>query len=84
MEGASMPEKEAAPEFEACMQRLDRIVQELEGGQVPLEQAMKLFEEGLELGATCRKLLERAQLRVDKLLERADGSPETQPLEPPS
>jgi len=79
-----MAEREAPPDFEACMQRLDRIVQELESGQVPLEQAMKLFEEGLELGATCRSLLDAAQTRVEKLLERADGTPEAQPFEPPA
>jgi exodeoxyribonuclease VII small subunit len=81
---AEKAEKETPPDFEACMQRLDRIVQELEGGQVPLEQAMKLFEEGLELGATCRRLLDAAQVRVEKLLERADGSAEARPLEPPA
>jgi exodeoxyribonuclease VII small subunit len=48
---------------------------------VPLEQAMKLFEEGLALGDTCRALLEAAQVRVDTLLERADGSAEARPFD---
>jgi len=73
---------ETPPDFETCMQRLDQVVQELESGQVPLERAMALFEEGLQLGATCRRLLEKAQIRVDKLLERADGAVDTQPFEP--
>jgi exodeoxyribonuclease VII small subunit len=73
--------KTEKPDFETCMQRLDQIVQELEGGQVPLERAMGLFEEGLQLGDTCRTLLEGAQARVQKLLERADGSAVTQPFE---
>lgn len=73
---------EDRPDFETCMQRLDQIVQELETGQVPLERAMGLFEEALRLGQTCRTLLDAAQVRVDKLLERADGSVETQPFDP--
>ena len=64
------------------MQRLEQIVQELEGGQVPLERAMALFEEALRVGHDCRTLLDAAQVRVDQLLERADGGVETQPFEP--
>lgn len=71
------------PSFEASMQRLDRIVQDLESGQVTLEQAMALFEEGLTLGASCRGILEAAQAKVEKLLERADGTPETRPFDAP-
>jgi exodeoxyribonuclease VII small subunit len=70
------------PDFEACMQQLEQIVQELESGQVPLARAMSLFEEGQRLGKTCRALLDAAQVQVDRLLERADGSVETQPFEP--
>ena len=43
---------------------------------------MSLFEEGLALGTTCRGLLESARARVEKLLERADGTVETSPFEP--
>ena len=43
-------------------ERLDAIVHELETGQVPLERAMSLFEEGLRLGAACRTLLDGAQV----------------------
>jgi exodeoxyribonuclease VII small subunit len=70
------------PDFETCMQRLDEIVQELESGQVALARAMGLFEEGLRLGQTCRTLLDSAQIQVDRLLERADGSLQTEPFEP--
>jgi len=73
------PEDKA--DFETCIQKLEQIVQELEGGQVPLERAMGLFEEGLKLGGTCRELLDGAQSRVEKLLERAGGAAETQPFE---
>ena len=74
--------KDDGLDFEASMARLDRIVQELESPQVALERAIELFEEGLRLGNQCSTLLERAQARVEKLLERADGGAESQPLEP--
>ena len=78
-----MSASQEPPDFEAAMERLDRIVRELESEQVPLDRAITLFEEGLKLGTHCNTLLEKAQLRVEKLLEKVDGSSETQPFEPP-
>jgi exodeoxyribonuclease VII small subunit len=75
-------DRAAGTDFEASMQRLDQIVHELEAGQVPLERAMRLFEEGLQLGTACRKMLDEAQQRVERLLERVDGSATTEPFEP--
>jgi len=72
------------PDFEAGMQRLEAIVQELERGGVGLERAMQLFEEGIALGATCRTLLDGAQTRIERLLVRADGTAEIAPDEPPA
>jgi exodeoxyribonuclease VII small subunit len=77
-----MKDAQQPADFEACIQKLEQIVQELEAGQVPLERAMGLFEEGLKLGGTCRSLLDGAQARVEKLLERAGGGAETRPFEP--
>ena len=73
---------QAGLDFEASMDRLEAVVRELEGGKVSLERAMALFEEGRKLGQACRAALDSAQVRVDKLLERADGSAESQPFEP--
>jgi exodeoxyribonuclease VII small subunit len=56
--------------FEDCLQRLEQIVDELEKGNVPLEQALKLFEEGVQLSATCRKELEQAEGKVEILLKQ--------------
>lgn len=56
--------------FEDCLQRLEQIVDELEKGNVPLEQALKLFEEGVQLSATCRKELEEAEGKVEILLKQ--------------
>jgi len=58
------------PKFEDCLQRLEQIVDELEKGNVPLEQALKLFEEGLQLSGSCRKELEEAEGKVELLLKQ--------------
>jgi exodeoxyribonuclease VII small subunit len=58
------------PKFEDSLQRLERIVDELEKGSVPLEQALKLFEEGIELSSSCRKELEEAEGKVEILLKQ--------------
>lgn len=58
------------PKFEECLQRLEKLVDELEKGNVPLEQALKLFEEGMQLSASCRKELEEAEGKVEILLKQ--------------
>ena len=49
--------------FEASMQRLEQIVRTMERGDAPLEESLKLFQEGTELVRSCGKLLEEAELR---------------------
>ena len=66
--------------FEDCLQRLEQIVDELEKGNVPLEQALKLFEEGLQLSSSCRKELEEAEGKVEILL-RQNGKLQPEPYE---
>lgn len=61
--------------FEASMERLDEIVKILEKGDAPLEESIKLFEEGTKLAAKCSELLENAQLKVTKLMQGPDGAP---------
>ena len=61
--------------FETNMQRLEQIVRALERGDVPLEESLKLFQEGTALVNHCGKLLDDAQLQVQKVLTAADGSP---------
>ena len=73
--------KASKADFESAMNRLDQIARQLESGDVPLEKAMRLFEEGLELSNRCGDLLEKAQLRVDKLLEGRDGDEERLPMD---
>jgi exodeoxyribonuclease VII small subunit len=71
----------SVPKFEDCLQRLERIVDELEKGNVPLEQALKLFEEGMQLSASCRKELEEAEGKVEILLKQS-GKLQPEPYEP--
>ena len=61
--------------FEESMQRLEQIVRAMERGDVPLEESLKLFQEGTELVRSCGKLLDEAQLQVTKIMTAADGSP---------
>ncbi len=58
------------PKFEDCLQRLEKIVHELEQGEVPLEKSLQLFEEGMQLSASCRKELEEAEGKVEILLKQ--------------
>ena len=61
--------------FEASMARLEQIVRSMERGDVALEESLKLFQEGTELVQRCGKLLDDAQLQVQKVMAGPDGSP---------
>ena len=61
--------------FEESMGRLEQIVRAMERGDVPLEESLKLFQEGTELVKNCGKLLDEAQLQVNKIMVATDGSP---------
>lgn len=61
--------------FEENMQRLEQIVRAMERGDVPLEESLKLFQEGTELVRACGKLLDEAELQVKKIVTSTDGTP---------
>lgn len=61
--------------FEESMGRLEQIVRAMERGDVALEESLKLFHEGTELVKNCGKLLDEAQMQVNKIMVAADGSP---------
>ncbi len=67
--------------FEQCLQKLEAIVDELEKGNLPLEQALKLFEQGVALSNSCRKELDEAEGRVEILLKQ-NGKLQAEPFEP--
>ena len=61
--------------FEENMHRLEQIVRTMERGEVPLEESLKLFQEGTELVRCCGKLLDEAELQVKKILTDVNGEP---------
>jgi len=69
------------PDFEAALARLEDIVKALEGGDLALDVALKLFEEGIGLSRLCHGKLESAERRVELLLKDASGKLEAVPFE---
>ena len=67
--------------FEESMSRLEQIVRSLEQGNVPLEESLKLFQEGTQLVRSCSQLLDHAQLQIQKVLTAPDGSPVMEEIE---
>ncbi len=61
--------------FEQNLQRLEQIVRAMERGDVALDESLKLFQEGTSLVQSCGKLLDEAQLQVEKVIKGADGEP---------
>jgi exodeoxyribonuclease VII small subunit len=82
----SVPNKAAEPqrkgEFEKSLARLEEVVKRLESTDLSLDEAMKLFEEGVKLSRDCQKQLEEAEGKVEILLRKADGKIAAQPFEP--
>jgi len=70
------------PDFERSLARLEEVVRRLENANLSLDEAMKLFEEGVELSRDCQKQLEQAEGRVEVLLKKADGKLVAEPFEP--
>ncbi len=58
--------------FEKAMERLEEIVQTLEKGDMPLEESLKVFEEGVRLSKTCMAKLDEAEKRVEILVKNRD------------
>ena len=69
-------DKASSLSFEASLEELERIVKELEKGDLPLEQSLTLFESGMRLSAQCKRQLEEAESRIEILMKRgADVAP---------
>ena len=60
--------------FEQALGELERIVEKLEQGEVPLDESLKLYEKGVKAYRLCRKVLDRAEKRIQVLVRDADGS----------
>lgn len=76
-----MPEEVKPPSFEQSLEELEKVVHELESGELPLERALQLFERGVELSNACRKQLEEAETRVEILTKR-NGKTQAEPFRP--
>lgn len=63
----------AAIKFEDALARLETIVNELEKGDLPLNDSLKIFEEGIKLSKTCLKMLDDAERKVEILVQETGG-----------
>lgn len=70
------------PGFEASLRRLEEIVASLEEGDRPLEESLRLFEEGVGLTRQCAARLDEAERRIEMLGRGADGAPVLAPFDP--
>lgn len=70
--------------FEQALEALERIVENLERGDVPLDESIRIYERGEALKAHCEKLLKAAEDRVEKIRLNREGAPAgTEPLDQP-
>jgi len=67
--------------FEDALQRLEQIVDELEGGDLALDDSLKVFEEGVALARRCAKYLEEAEKRIELLTKDESGLLKTELFE---
>jgi len=72
-----MKTDEQPKSFEASLESLEQIVQQLENGDLPLEKSLELFEDGIRLSRLCHGKLEEAEGRIEVLLKDARGEPVT-------
>ena len=75
-----MVEKKVAVNFEKALKDLEKIVEDLESGDLSLEESLKSFEKGIKLTRQCQRELEKAELTVQKLVEE-NGELKTKPLD---
>lgn len=69
--------------FEANLRKLENIVSELEQGDLPLDQALELYEQGVGAYRNCHRRLEEAETKVVKLVETLEGELQEEPFEVP-
>ena len=77
----NQPGAPPAESFETSLDELEKVVKELEAGDLPLERSIELFERGMSLSDTCRKQLEEAETRVEMLI-RKEGKIAAEPFRP--
>ena len=70
--------------FEDALNKLEKIVSKLEEGDLPLEESLKYFEEGIRLSRLCNQKLDEAEKRVEILLKDKEGKLSPEPFSPPT
>ena len=73
--------KEKNLDFEKSLAKLENLIDSLEDGNLPLNESIKIFEEGVKLSKHCQELLTKAELKIQKLLEKDDGSLDLEDLD---
>ena len=74
-------DQEQPKSFEASLEALEEIVHQLEGGDLPLEKSLELFEDGIRLSRQCQDRLNQAERRIEVLLRDNQGRPAVSPFE---
>lgn len=67
--------------FEDALKKLETIVEQLERGDVPLEESIRMYEQGAALKAHCDRTLKAAQLRIDQIVLDKDGTAKAEPAD---
>ena len=78
-----MTKKRTDKTYEEAFAELTTVVERLQGGDLPLEETIALFERGVALSKECEKFLDNAGQRIEVLLQDADGNLEVEDLEDP-
>jgi exodeoxyribonuclease VII small subunit len=68
-------------EFEKAFQQLETIVKRLESEEMPLDESLQLFEEGIRLSRFCNQKLEEVEKKIELILSDAKGQPRVEPFE---
>jgi exodeoxyribonuclease VII small subunit len=76
-----MAARRTSNEFEKSFQQLEKIVQRLEAEELPLDESLQLFEEGIRLSRFCHQRLEEVEKKIELILADAKGQPVTEPFE---
>ena len=78
---AKGPQSSEAMAFEEAVKKLEKIVEEMEGGELPLESMLSRFEEGTRLVKVCQSKLEEAELKIQKLEKNSAGEISVKPVQ---
>ncbi|MBI4716965.1 MAG: exodeoxyribonuclease VII small subunit [Planctomycetes bacterium] len=68
--------------FEEALKQLETIAEQIEQGKIGLEESIAQYEQGMTLVRYCREVLSKAELRIQRLQQRGDGTLEVTPFEP--